>query len=943
MDTYYTELMENIRRYQEEVNQLNNELVRLSSDANADNRTEIARIRGRIAGREHIIRENQNIINNYDTVRGYTQRLDDLFTQRDNINDDVAIANINEEISTINEALNNLGITGDVVERINEAQAQPSIFDPLPYPALPANVEVYGTDDISALVQSDVMSIRLAEQEKIAQEEYDRALNELLQVFDEERNYFGEIHEFKTDSEIEATYQHYMDMKIAAEKNRQNCLKKLNNIKEKIVKNNNSLVTQKSGATKDNTTGLIPVSGSEKGLIPIFDHSKDLVPDSNTEKGVIPIFDHSKDLMPIPGTEKGLISVPKSEELIPKSSKTASTKSTPPKPSKIETKEKKTAKRGYRRIIQDLTNDLQLGTKMGKRYTASNIKVAKGFKEELHSGNYLYNVVHFIPAIIKLPIQIIRKVSAKILLRAKDRENIKTLESRIQKLSKEDLETLFNEYVGGNIIQEHLPTIFNTLLNKKIQEYGQEKIDNINSQIRKNYIDVFGASRQIDEIDKKIGDLKTTDKEKHQLMSDREALLKGKAKVVEAILNDRAKVNKIYSSGMHGYSEDVRADSTGLSLTGKRFSKKNDLDNELQERLATLEDAMNAAIATGKDEDALLAFTRMEMLYSENTKIGKSIFGNRSEGSKIYNPIQEESLDYSADPFVRDLMTTITTTTAIIGAVNAIKTHAEADKMVDEYNKNIDNVNAHNQDAIDSAHKAGDDITGKADTFSKGIDAKSRQDVLNMSNAKEREALNQVGWRLYGKDYAKYRKIDDANHAWYNEFYQQTKSALEDVASRRANGNISAQQALEEISKINSQTQNTMSEIVSGCLDVAKQYNPTVVFDNSSIEAVMEYMTQNPAAITDMNEAIVDVVNIGESLSGLSAAQIQAFQNLPNDVATALLSTAASTALAQKVATDMNTNSKKHQYGNEITDMVGEYVAEKNKAGEDTKESTRRR
>ena len=255
MDTYYTELMENIRRYQEEVDQLNNELVRLSSDTNADNRIEIARIRGRIAGREHIIRENQNIINNYDTVKGYTQRLDDLFTQRDNVNDDQTRADINEEISTINEALNDLGITGDVVQRINEAQSQPSIFETPSYPALPASIDVYGTDDISALLQSDLIPIGLAEQERIAQEEYDRALDELLSVFDEERNYFGEIHEFKTDSEIEAAYQHYMDMKIAAEKNRQNCLKKLNNIKEKIVKNNNSLVTQKSGATKDTTTG----------------------------------------------------------------------------------------------------------------------------------------------------------------------------------------------------------------------------------------------------------------------------------------------------------------------------------------------------------------------------------------------------------------------------------------------------------------------------------------------------------------------------------------------------------------------------------------------------------------------------------------------------------------------------------------------------------------
>lgn len=894
MDTYYTELIENIRRYQEEVNQLNGELVRLSSRNDENSQIEASRIRGRINGREYLIRENQNILNNYDTARNYAQRLKDLSDQRSNTTDIEATTRIDNEISAINGTLSNLGITEGVVERITEAEEQPNIFEQQSYPAVPSHANIYENIDLLPLVQKDLTSVRLEEQEKLAQEEYNKALNKLLSVFDEEKQYFGEIHIF-TNDEMNAAYQHYMDLKIAAEKNRQNSLKKLNDIQQKIAKNNNSSMIEK----------LEPIEDTPKGLVPYSPSPKELVPVSNTEKGLITVPNHQTNPTPEP---------------LPQ----------------INPKEETTVKKGYRRIIQDLTNGLHLGTKMGKRYTASNIKVAKNFKEELHSGNYLYNVVHVIPAIIKLPVQLIRKISANILLKAKDRENIKKLESRIQNLPEEDLETLFNEYIGGNIVQEHLPTIFNTLLNKKIQEYGQKKVDAINEQIKKNYTDIFKTAKKIDDINNKIGDPKTTIAEKQQLMIEKAALLNGKAKVVESILNDRTKVNRIYSSGMHGFSEDVRADSTGLSLTGKRFAKKNDLDNALQKRLANLEDAMNAAIATGKDEEALAAFTRMEMLYSENTEVKKSIFGNRSEGSKIYTPIQEEGLDYSTDPFVRDLMTSITTTTAIIGAVNAIKTHAEADRMVDEYNKNINSVNEHNKEAIDTAHKAGNDITDKTDTFSKGMDARTQQDVLNTSNALERDALNRVGWRLRGSDYAKYRKIDDANHEWYNDFYQQTKSALEDVASRRANGSISAQQALEEISKINNQTQGTMSGIVSNCLDVAKKYNPTVTFDNQSIESVMEYMVQNPAAISDMNKAIVDVVNIGESLSGLSSAQIHAFQGLPNDVATTLLATASAGALSQSVSSNMQSNSKKHKYGNEITDMVNEYIDSKRQAEERT-------
>ena len=55
---------------------------------------------------------------------------------------------------------------------------------------------------------------------------------------------------------------------------------------------------------------------------------------------------------------------------------------------------------GYKTIINNLVRGLQPEKKDGKRYRASNIDIKQSFKDELHSGNYLYNVVHVVPAII---------------------------------------------------------------------------------------------------------------------------------------------------------------------------------------------------------------------------------------------------------------------------------------------------------------------------------------------------------------------------------------------------------------------------------------------------------------------------------------------------------------------------------------------------------------
>ena len=71
-----------------------------------------------------------------------------------------------------------------------------------------------------------------------------------------------------------------------------------------------------------------------------------------------------------------------------------------------EQKENK-VKKGLYTIMEELTDGLELTRKMNGKYTASNIRVVKGFKEELKSGNVLYNIVHFVPAVVAMPILIV--------------------------------------------------------------------------------------------------------------------------------------------------------------------------------------------------------------------------------------------------------------------------------------------------------------------------------------------------------------------------------------------------------------------------------------------------------------------------------------------------------------------------------------------------------
>lgn len=662
----------------------------------------------------------------------------------------------------------------------------------------------------------------------------------------------------------------------------------------KIANNNPQQTKNPTPAPKDMPLGLpekVPRDGPT-GIIPV---------DPNAPKGIVPVD---------PNEPKGMVPVDK---------KPHPTKEKPPKK-----QEPVKPKRGLITIIEELTDGLDITRKDGKRYRASNIKVSDTFKKELRSGNFWYNVVHVVPALIKTPIQLFRKLAGKTVFRKSAQERMEVLRERIANLPEEDLMTIYNEYRAGRVNQERFPSALNTLLDERMQQFTMEKVGAINTELEAQYNSVFGAIKQLEAIDEQLANPNLSNDQRTKLTSYRQKLLKGRAKQIESIRNNYIEANQWLSGGAHGFSEDMKAAATKLSCVGKRFAKDHDLDLELLKKEAALERAENQAIADGNDEMALRTFVQAESLLSANTEIKNSVFGKRSTGKKYYSPLAEQ-LDYRDDPFIKDLFTTIAVTGAAVSAVNALRVHGqESDQIVAEQQAEAARINNANDQTIAGVHQAGTDIVGKRGTMMEGMQAQSQHDVLNAANEVERGVLDKTDWGLGTSDY---RKFDSQGHEFYNDFYSNTQAALQNVTRQYGAGQITQQQAMDMINNINATTQGTLNNVTSQCLQIAQNYASThPQFDLTAVTEAMSYITQHPDAIANMNQAMVDVTNIGDQLTGLTVEHVQALQSLPSDLQTTLFGAATAGALAYKVSTTMNGYERRGKYGNEVTNMVSDYV-----------------
>lgn len=930
MATYYNQVEEEIKRSEAELVHLRQEMENLRSAERsmpfASYQREHANILRHIANQEQAIERNQNLLKSYDAAYNSIMDLRKLNDLLANERDPQIRREINEEIEAKSKEL-----------ATSRENLNPELLNELQTTVL--NNENTNTPEVANYEQSGPVVYEETSNTNIPSEEVENNINANSHTTtgDNEMAMTSDTNEYipgtnirkprnrgpyESDSDYAEYLRNYYDKNFGPTQNQSNNakdqidkitvdpqIKELRDPKKtsmtpegknniinntatgptKIANNNTQSTEKPTPAPKDIPLGLperVPRTGPT-GIVPV---------DPNEPKGIIPVNKKTQPENPEP---------PKKDD--------------PPKK-----KEPEKPKKGLITIIEELTDGLEITKKDGKRYRASNIKVAENFKNELRSGNFLYNVAHVAPALLKVPVQFVRKMVGNIAYRKSARERMEILKERIAKLPEEDLMTIYNEYRAGRVNQERFPSALNTLLDERMQQFTMEKVSNINTALEAQYNSVFGAIQQLQAIDEKLANTKLSNEERNKLTSYRQKLLKGRAKQIQSIRNNYIEANQWLSGGAHGFSEDMKAAATKLSCVGKRFAKDHDLDLALLKKEAALERAEKKAIADGNDEMALRTFIQAESLLSANTEIKHSIFGKRSTGKKYYSPLAEQ-LDYRDDPFIKDLFTTIAIAGSAISAVNALKVHGQqSENILQQQQAEATRVNNANDQTIASVHQAGADIVGKRETMLEGMKAQSQQDVLNATNEIERGVLDKTDW---GLGTSQYRSFDNQGHEFFNEFYNNTESSLQNIGSQYATGQITQQQAMEMVNQVCQTTQGTLNTVTTECLKIAQDYAQThPQFDLTAVTEAMNYITQHPNAITDMNQAMVDVTNIGEQLTGLTVEHVQAIQSLPSDLQTTLLGAATAGALAYKVSTTMNGNEKRGKYGNEVTNMVSDYV-----------------
>ena len=610
-----------------------------------------------------------------------------------------------------------------------------------------------------------------------------------------------------------------------------------------------------------------------------------------------------------------------------------------PEPNK-EAEEK--SPRGFYTIINELTEGLNVQAKTGKRYKVSNIKVSKEFKEELKSGNYLYNIVHLVPAIIKVPIKLIRKAFNRFRYSYAEHKTVATLKERISNLNEDDLKIIWDEYRGTKVIGERYPDILNILLNERMQRYAMEKVTSLNSSMEAKYKELFDAKQTVDKCNEILSKANAEGNKElvQQVIETRENALNGKAEMIKKLREEYKEANQWLSGGAHGFEEDIKAATTRLSIVGKRFAKERNLDPEITKRQAEIEQKEMNAIRNNDDESALNAFIENEVLLSSNTEFERSIFGNRSSGAKYYEPIIVKS-DYRDDPFIRDLFTTVATTGAVISTISAINVHgSQADEMLKAHQNEVSQANANNDAIIDNVNEQGAKLVDNSNDFAEGMQAQAEGNVVNYTNTMERQTLDQTSWQVGSSSY---RAADDAAHEAYNSMADSVQSRISDVASQYSSGIISKEATLDMLKDISNETQQNLADLYASYLPTLKEYAAShPQFDLHGVEEAMGFVTSHPGAIAKMNEGMVESVQIGENLQALSAEHIQAINSLPSDLRTTLFADgAAAVALAYTVARDMDKNVASGKYGNEVTNMVSEYIANKESANTETNTSSK--
>ena len=651
-------------------------------------------------------------------------------------------------------------------------------------------------------------------------------------------------------------------------------------------------IEEDSAIDSDDSSSEEPVTTEENDEEEVIDHSEDNGDGSSEE---VPVEEPAEE-QPIEEDSAKDLDDSSSEEPV-----------TAEENDEEEVIEEPIRNRGLQTIIASILIDPETGdpvnitVKQKKRYEKSNISITGALKNGLSYGNYLYNLTSIAPTIIGIIPNALMKLSGKIMLTRKAKHNIKTVKENLENLSDEDLEVLYREFKGDAVVNLRGAAAVTGLIKEAVEKYQERKyIAPKRAEMKVLYETILSDYEQIENNKILI----------HQITSgtmstpDAQTLIEklGVSNLSQAVAllesrNNRLMSLKSYqigrvrelgkelqpelSSGKHGFAEDIRATDSKMNLRGRRFAKdiSTGAAQEIMAEMGKLQDAEAAAVERGDNETALKAFMKLETTQARESKIEGSLFGRREAGLYHYNPIPEE-LDYRQDPFVRNVLATVTTAAMVKGIIDQLhnrmleadlrrieQDRANQQKVIDDVNQRNSEANAHNAEQQYAVQQGSATLTENSENIRRGMQAQIDQDIAATRATHEYMDHDANNWSFNDA----YHAADQAHHTAIQNAAQDAQNQLAQIQQNLSAGRISDVEAMRQIALVNSDTHSMFQQAVRDALPVFKQYaqaHPNVEY--GEYISSLERLAADPTAIDALNQQAITAVETGQILSGVN-------------------------------------------------------------------------
>lgn len=593
---------------------------------------------------------------------------------------------------------------------------------------------------------------------------------------------------------------------------------------------------------------------------------------------------------------------------------------------------------------------LHIKNSSASKLKASNIRVTKSFLNDIRQGNVLYNIVGFVPAVIKSAVVAVKKLFSKITLGKKQKEALEKVKLNLEGLSPQELEVLSNEYLGGNLLNKREISPIDELIRDKCIKYKREFFVQPRSiQLNEKLNQIFGIYNESEDIrvlmSKTKKDQLTPEQKEilyekfacssneelfEKLRLKREALFKGVAKEVDSAIDLRKELIQLLSgAGVHSFEEDHSAKKSGMNFVGKRFAKKKDTrDTSLLKLESQMMDKVYASIDKGDDEKALMLYVGYLKKAYENSEVSLSAFGRRETGLRSFEVIPEE-LNYQNDPFVRNLFTTA----AVLGSALSIYNNYQNSNLSSE----IDRTNKYNADVaeqnaqINQVNMVANDknlaLQGELNQYGERLtnDAANSQEYLRRAayddnitdfDITERAQLSDVDYYTLDQGYI---NQDIINHSTTRDAFESFNSQFSDITEKVSSGAMSQSEAIRAISDIREKAAMNLESAVSEYLPVMEEYAArSPEFDLNPLLNYMRNIGDYTKVTERLGDTLANSAEVGEKLSGNLVEEFSAlntnFAVLPNEIRTSLLPAASTLLLATQASAMMDNPSKKQGF-----------------------------